>query len=109
MTDELRAKFEAWVSKNTNWSLSRSANESDDDWGPYIHERTACAWLGYQEAHASRDAEVEALKRRVEQAELLLRKAQNVIDDYTSDHPRDAAYEVSLDITRHLITPCTSF
>lgn len=50
MTDELRAKFEEWWEENYF----------------YVHEKLASlkeyAWMGWQAAHASRDAEVEAAK-----------------------------------------------
>lgn len=55
MTDELRAKFEA-----TFPHLDFSA----DSYGNYYSQRTLDHLYGYQAAQASRDAEVEALKRK---------------------------------------------
>ena len=58
--DELRAKFEAWAkSKGSRLTRTLEGNDYWDSW-------TCAAWVAWQAAHASRDAEVEALKRDAE-------------------------------------------
>ena len=57
---ELRAKFEAWA-KSKGSSLTRTL-DGDDYWDSW----TSAAWAVWQAAHASRDAEVEALRKDAE-------------------------------------------
>lgn len=60
-TDELRAKFEAWCAAEMNDPQPLKGKR-----GNYIELDTQLAWTVWQAAHASRDAEVEALKRDAE-------------------------------------------
>ena len=59
-TDELRAKFEAWWKENY-WYV-------DENLSSLKHY----AWMGWLAAHASRDAEVEALRKDAERYRKLL-------------------------------------
>lgn len=65
-TDELRAKFEAhFTPPPYEWIFTRYGKDSS--WPHlYRHYDVQCAWEGWQAAHASRDAEVEALRKDVE-------------------------------------------
>jgi hypothetical protein len=54
-TDELRAKFEAWYAENT----------FDYPSNPIGSRECGLQWKSYQAAHASRDAEVEALRHNL--------------------------------------------
>lgn len=78
MNDELRAKFEA-----TFPHLDFSA----DSYGNYYSQRTLDHLYGYRAAHASRDAEVEALRKDAERYRWLRKNhnadllAQDVIDE----------------------------
>jgi len=65
-TDELRAKFEAHFSQPPyEWEFVRLSATSawPDRYSPYYMQ---CAWEGWQAAYASRDAEVEALRKDAE-------------------------------------------
>lgn len=55
-TDELRAKFEAWA-KSKGSHLTRTL-DGDDYWDSW----TCAAWVAWQAAHASRDAEIGELR-----------------------------------------------
>lgn len=61
MTDELRAKFEAWWQRLLQTPCGTSYNSQMPAEGDY----RGIALLAYEAAHASRDAEVEALKAKV--------------------------------------------
>lgn len=104
MTDELRAKFEAWA-KSRGYSLRRSEKNPSLYWTILTNE----LWDTWQAAHVSRDAEVadlrsiidgqrdtigalkrklalseaevEALKRRIEDAPVYYVPAEKPIDE----------------------------
>lgn len=69
MTNELRAKFEAWA---RDVGFKEFAKRSDGEYATFISRTMfdAC-----QFGHASRDAEVEALKRDVERYRELEKRA----------------------------------
>lgn len=73
-TDELRAKFELHCEKYArNLSLRRHPERD------YWYEETRQAWELWQSAHASRDAEGEALERECEeQSRLIERQAAEI-------------------------------
>ena len=73
-TDELRAKFEAWANLE-KYDLERSNAGWD-----YGDAATECAWRSWQAAHASRDAEVEALRRQVGDLAALVRRLAHSLD-----------------------------
>lgn len=83
MTDELRAKFEAWASSH-KLSLLRDGVVVD-----YAYYVTDMAWNAWQAAHASRDAEVEALRAARDEAKDGWHQA-NGVADLAMKH-RDAA------------------
>ena len=64
MTDELRAKFEAWAKSVKGSPIPLDVSEYH--FVTYLDDVTSIAWHAWQAAHASRDAEVEALKRDAE-------------------------------------------
>ena len=68
MTDELRAKFEAWWQCLLQTPNAISYNSKMPAEGDY----RGIALLAYQAAHASCDAEVEALKRDAERFDWML-------------------------------------
>ena len=94
-TDELRAKFEAWASEY-QWSRDRQMSCEEDD-------SSSSAW---QAAHASRDAEVEALRKDAERYRWL-RNSDRIPDgDYLDTHlvvtdasGEDVLWNNSLDVT----------
>src|SRR6185312_16081868 len=61
-TDELRAKFEARFPR---------LDLSKDGYGNYYNAKTLMHFYGWLAAHASRDAEVEALRKDAERYKLL--------------------------------------
>lgn len=64
--DKLRAKFEAWMlSEGAFFDITGHMFLRDDE-GEYIDSESFGAYLAYQAGHASRDAEVEALRRDAE-------------------------------------------
>lgn len=63
--DELRAKFEAWA-KNQRLPIRKGNLDAE-----YALMETDLAWASWQAAHASRDAEVEALRKDAERYQLL--------------------------------------
>ena len=69
MTDELRAKFEAWLIDTEITHEDVSALWVVDG---YANGYIGSLWEGFEAAHASRDAEVEALKRDAERYRKLL-------------------------------------
>ena len=64
-TNELRAKFEAWATTEGSAYYGGCSFNLDQD-GEYADMELYGAYLAFQAAHASRDAEVEALKRDAE-------------------------------------------
>ena len=79
-TDELRPKFEAHFTRPPyEWEFVRLSATSawPDMYSPYYMQ---CAWEGWQAAHASRDAEVEALRRQVDDLVALVRRLAHSLD-----------------------------
>ena len=60
-TDELREKFEAWC-------LHRGINTEKRSNGHYLSDEVCFWWKLWSDAYASRDAEVEALRKRINDA-----------------------------------------
>lgn len=75
-TNELRAKFEMFCKEN-HWCVNRQRN------GDYKSMLIENMWIGYRAAHASRDAEVEALIRKYEKRSMYENGGlySNIIDD----------------------------
>jgi len=70
-TDELRAKFESAISSfDPNEFKAIFSLERGED-GGYKDEAILALWNGYRLGYASRDAEVEALKRDAERYQAL--------------------------------------
>lgn len=71
ITDDLRAKFEEEFSHPPyEWSFRR--HNAYGAWPDcYKDYNVQCAWAGYVHGHASRDAEVEALRKDAERYRLL--------------------------------------
>lgn len=67
-TDELQAEFEAWISAPPFEHMCDKNGECSAWPGTYKRYETEIAWEAWQAAHASRDAEVEALKKCIEDA-----------------------------------------
>lgn len=65
-TDELRAKFEEWC-------LHRGINTEKRSNGHYLSDEVCFWWKLWSDAHASRDAEVEALRKDVDRLNWLER------------------------------------
>jgi|SRR6185312_2265323 len=82
MTDEMRAKFEAHFSQPPyEWEFVRLSATSawPDMYSPYYMQ---CAWEGWQAAHVSRDAEVEALQDALFQISVRLKtERESDMDD----------------------------
>lgn len=82
-TDELRAKFVAHFSQPPyEWDFTLLHDGSG--WlGSYDKYYVQCAWEAWQAAHASRDAEVEALIRKYEKRSMYEDGGlySNIIDD----------------------------
>jgi|SRR6185312_7616850 len=81
-TDELRAKFEAHFSQPPySWRFRLNKAEDICGWpGAYDNYYIECAWKGWQAAHASRDVEVEALRRQVDDLVALVRRLAHSLD-----------------------------
>lgn len=86
MTDELRAKFEAWC-RSKCWPIHRGGEQYDST--PTQH-----TWEGCQFGYASRDAEVEALKAELSEAKDGWHQA-NGVADLAMRHRDDAEAEVA--------------
>lgn len=67
-TDELRAKFEAWMRGREGY--------------PFAGQFANLMWASYQSAHASRDAEVEALRKDAERYRAFRRAAIREDDSF---------------------------
>lgn len=72
MTDELRAKFEAWYVENA----------FDYPSNPIGSRECGLQWKAWQAAHASRDAEVEALRKDAERYRAFRRAAIREDDSF---------------------------
>jgi|SRR6185312_7679417 len=72
-TDELRAKFDAWA-RDHNLPIHRDGIVTD-----YAYFEIDLAWNAYQAAHASRDAEVEALRKDAERYRWLRENGDQMI------------------------------
>lgn len=68
--DELREKFEAWYVENA----------FDYPSNPIGSRECGLQWKAWQAAHASRDAEVEALKHEVDDLSALVRRLAHSLD-----------------------------
>ena len=78
--DELRAKFKATMNAlHPFWDYTRRVDGSGIH-GDYMDPWLECAWQAFRAAHASRDAEVEALKKRVRN---VVRQMKNCASDIT--------------------------
>ena len=79
-TDELRAKFEAWC-------LHRGVNTEKRSNGYYFSDEVCFWWKLWSAAYASRDAEVESLRKNAERYRWLRKNhnadllAEDIIDE----------------------------
>ena len=91
-TDELRAKFEAWwnfLLQTPNATAYSSGLPADGDYQGF-------SWLAFQAAHASRDAEVEALRKDAERYRWLKANdnAYLLSEDLIDDAIEVASYKI---------------